>query len=127
MWGMTVDEKRARLLERKGAWNASNRAKIRESIRDGRHGLKPGEYAVRFAAQGGLCAICHKPETVRRGLDNHVQALSVDHCHASGVNGELLCHACNTGLGRFADDPVLLEAAAAYVRRTRPRYLGAAS
>ena len=44
-----------------------------------------------FEAQGGLCAICHKPQTTRK--------LAVDHDHESGLIRGLLCTRCNCDIG----------------------------
>lgn len=64
--------------------------------------------------QGGLCVICHRPETsMARG---RVRSLAVDHDHKTGRVRALLCSRCNLSIGRFEDDPALLEAAAAYLR-----------
>src|SRR5688500_5862611 len=41
----------------------------------------------------------------------------IDHCHVSGRVRGFLCSRCNTGLGMFLDDPVLMRAAAEYVEK----------
>lgn len=58
--------------------------------------------------QNGVCAICLKPPTVK--------ALCVDHSHDTGTVRGLLCDKCNQGLGRFDDDPTMLEAAIQYLK-----------
>ncbi len=64
--------------------------------------------------QGRVCAICSRPEKqLRRGV---LKRLAVDHCHTTGKIRGLLCAACNVTLGKFGDDPVLLDVAAAYLR-----------
>ena len=66
-------------------------------------------------AQGYKCAICERPETeIRNGLVKH---LAVDHDHATGKVRALLCAACNTGLGKFKDDPDVLKKAIAYLAK----------
>lgn len=75
-----------------------------------RYGLKPGEFTRMLEDQDGLCAICHQPSE---------KTLHVDHDHASGAVRELLCSACNLGIGKFKDDPALLRAAADYIDRHR--------
>lgn len=55
------------------------------------------------------CEICGRPPGKHR--------LALDHNHASGKFRGWLCHNCNVSLGLFADNPVWLERAAAYVRR----------
>lgn len=65
-----------------------------------------------LARQGGVCAICHKAITDRRGYSAHV-----DHDHGTGAVRGILCLNCNTGLGSFQDDISRLEAAIEYLRR----------
>lgn len=57
------------------------------------------------------CAICGVTGEVGR----HGQ-LHVDHCHKTGRVRGVLCTECNTGLGKFKDDPDLLARAVAYLR-----------
>lgn len=71
-------------------------------------GLDIAEYERLVAAQGGVCALCGKTCSTGRQL-------AADHCHAGGHVRGLLCSKCNTGLGMFDDDPVLLSKAAAYL------------
>lgn len=70
------------------------------------------DYEDRLAAQGGMCAICQRPQLGARRL-------AADHCHASGVQRGLLCERCNIGLGNFGDDPSALRRAAEYVEKHR--------
>lgn len=80
------------------------------------YNISGAEYATLFVRQRGLCAICRKPERVlnAQGEPRH---LHVDHDHKTGKVRSLLCSNCNTGLGSFGDDPLLLERAIAYLRR----------
>lgn len=61
-----------------------------------------------LAAQGGACAICGGPP-LGKGVYH------LDHDHETGNVRGLLCHACNTSLGGFRDDPELLRKAIAYL------------
>ena len=81
------------------------------------------QYYALLEAQGGCCAICR----VATPTDIRTDRFHVDHDHAccpgkrscGNCNRGLLCHACNTALGNFRDDPDLLDRAAAYLRATR--------
>ncbi len=55
------------------------------------------------------CAICGIAKN-RNG-----SALCVDHDHITGEVRGLLCHFCNTALGKFGDDVKLLHKAIAYI------------
>lgn len=91
------------------------------------YGITLTEYAEMFAKQGGVCAICGKPETHkvpgRKRGDGEVRYrdLSVDHCHDSGAIRELLCNACNHVLGSANDDPEILRKAADYIERHKAK------
>lgn len=50
------------------------------------------------------------------GMNLNGRALSLDHCHVTGVFRGWLCSNCNTAIGLLQDNPVLLERAADYVR-----------
>lgn len=43
------------------------------------------------------------------------KSLAVDHCHKTGKIRGVLCFDCNLGLGKFKDDPDLLEFARIYI------------
>lgn len=67
-----------------------------------------------FNRQGGKCAICCKEITIQRGADASIHA-HVDHDESTNKVRELLCGACNRGIGMFLHDANRLKAAAAYV------------
>ncbi len=77
------------------------------------------QYNKMLEAQNGKCAICRSYES--RILKNSTKpdSLSVDHDHESGANRGLLCHNCNTGLGKFKDNPELLQVASEYLNKHR--------
>ncbi len=82
-----------------------------------RFGITQKQYQDMLAVQGGVCAICNKPETGMDSKRKTVIALSVDHDHTTGSIRALLCGDCNRGLGLFGEDPDLLERAAEYLRK----------
>lgn len=78
-----------------------------------RYGISLDEYQALFDKQGGVCAICGKPETrMHKGV---VARLSVDHDHKTGKVRGLLCQPCNHGLGGFKDNLDLLSNAIDYL------------
>jgi len=79
-----------------------------------RYGITPEQYDAMLVTQGGVCAICGRPETSVCG--GKVRSLAVDHDHRTGKVRALLCGDCNTVLGRADDSPERLEKAAAYLR-----------
>lgn len=85
-----------------------------------RFGLSEEDFAKMLAEQGGLCAICGKPESAKHRKGDEARTLAVDHCHSGGHVRALLCSACNTGLGSFGDDPDRLRAAIEYLERHTP-------
>src|SRR5262245_48175096 len=74
-------------------------------------GMSVADYEALLQAQGGRCAICGTTDPSPKSC------LVVDHDHTTGKIRQLLCHACNCGIGHFREDPALLEAALAYLRR----------
>lgn len=74
-------------------------------------GISWEEYLKMYEDQSGLCAICLKPE------EEMTKTFSVDHDHQTNKVRGLLCGECNLGLGKFKDDPNVLQAALDYLKR----------
>jgi Recombination endonuclease VII len=75
------------------------------------YGITLDQFAAMLAEQGSVCAIC-KADTPRgKG------AWHVDHCHSTGRVRGLLCHDCNTGIGKLKDSPQLLRDAISYLEK----------
>lgn len=102
-----------KLKARSKANYAKNREKRLASARvyalKSRFGLTPEQYDLMFAAQGGVCAICHRPSD--KGT------LVVDHCHKTGKIRGLLCRVCNSFLGRIDDSLEALDAIKEYLQK----------
>jgi Recombination endonuclease VII len=86
---------------------------VKRRLRDGYYrrtfGILADEFDELLAKQGGGCAICGvKPE--------RAASLHLDHDHVTGKVRAILCLSCNQGIGKFRDDPELLERAARYLR-----------
>jgi hypothetical protein len=64
----------------------------------------------------GLCEICFQPETRINGKTKISQRLVIDHCHKTNKFRGLICHNCNTGIGKFQDDPIRMSRAIRYVK-----------
>ena len=114
-----------RKRERSRAWHKANPTYGRDWYRRKRredplferrttlrkYGLTLEQYDAMLKEQGGVCAICRRPETKSR--HGKVFPLSVDHdrscCPGLGSCGKcvrgLLCSDCNLALGKLQDDP----------------------
>jgi hypothetical protein len=75
-----------------------------------RYNLDKSQYAALRRKQKGKCAICGAPV-----------GLVVDHDHNTGVIRGLLCHLCNTGIGKLKDSPKLVKRALWYLKRKPPK------
>jgi len=73
-------------------------------------------YKKLLSDQDFVCAICLQPESKKDHRTGKVRDLAVDHCHKTGTIRGLLCTDCNTGLGLFKDNPLLLEVAKRYIQ-----------
>lgn len=80
----------------------------RERHLQNKYGISLDEYDRLLEKQNYTCDICNKPQVVSKRM-------CVDHDHDTGKVRGLLCHHCNTGLGKFQDDKKLLEAAIQYL------------
>lgn len=87
--------------------------------------LSVEDYREILERQGGRCAICRADAPT----DIRTDRFHVDHDHAccpgtrscGKCTRGLLCHACNTALGNFKDDPEILRAALRYLSDSRVR------
>ena len=89
------------------------RARSRRKVLS-QYGITPDRYEALLSEQDGRCAICG---TDRPSL-NRETMFFVDHDHQTGAVRGLLCTNCNTGLGKFGDDPDRIRAAIAYLAAT---------
>lgn len=82
-------------------------------------GILLEDYQRLFSNQKGVCAICKQPERRTDPRTKACSRLAVDHDHTRKKIRGLLCYRCNTAIGMFREDPLLL--------RTAKHYLEAAS
>lgn len=109
---MADPEYRAACVAQTVAWNAANpevaeRTKRRSHLKR-LYGMTLERYEELHESQGGLCAICDKPEKGGRWL-------SVDHNHETGQVRQLLCSQCNLGIGAVGESPEWFDRAKAYL------------
>jgi len=105
--------------EGKRAYDRARRIAFPEVERNGAllraFGITLADYDRMHAEQDGKCAICRSPETEMK--NGKLRWLSVDHDHRTGKVRQLLCGACNRGIGKLRDDPELMRRAADYLRK----------
>lgn len=88
------------------SWCRTCRATYRSDIRRGNYrkfGLT--DESLKALLQDAACAICGDTEST----------MCVDHDHVTKKVRGILCSSCNLGLGKFKDDPELLEFARIYL------------
>lgn len=127
-WRHTFPEKQKRLQETSGkTWHQNNRPRIRETshrrynrmtprqkrmfmVRQ-RYGLSEKQFNTMLRRQKNRCLICTRKFSWK--------ALCVDHYHRKGlrkgVRG-LLCHSCNTWLGKIEKRPHIMKNALRYLK-----------
>lgn len=101
-----------------GKWARDNRSKSYYNSDKHiffRYGLTREDWNRMLDEQGGVCAICSTDDWGGRS-----DKPCVDHDHKTGQVRGLLCHACNRGLGSFADDVTLLDKASTYLQKWEP-------
>lgn len=76
-----------------------------------KYGITSEQVMDKIRAQGGKCAICGTLNPGGRGQ------FAVDHNHATGQIRGMLCQSCNTGLGMFKEDKILMNKAIEYIDR----------
>jgi len=67
------------------------------------------EYYYLFNKQNGCCAICSISETELN------KRFHIDHNHTNGEVRGLLCHYCNTGIGLFKENILVIKKAMEYL------------
>lgn len=101
---------RAKQLAKQREYYEANRDRQLAYNKSYLYGVTAEQHAEMRVAQGNKCAICGSAPGPSRSL-------ATDHCHRTGRVRQLLCDKCNTGIGQFKDDPVMLRRAAEYLER----------
>lgn len=83
-----------------------------------RYNISRDQYYEMLTRQGGTCAICHSTEgSGNRLVVDHDHSCCPGQCTSCGeCVRALLCVSCNFGIGKFYDNPELLDSAAQYLR-----------
>lgn len=100
-------------IKTRAARDPEYRASIRAGKRKAKYGVTPEQVQEILTKQNGVCAICGRPES--RQQNGHIQAMAVDHDHATGRVRGLLCGACNSAIGLLQDDTALFQNAIVYI------------
>lgn len=75
------------------------------------YGLSMSDYEDLLNNQNNSCAVC-----LSSFSGHSSKHMCVDHNHSTGEVRGLLCHSCNTGIGKFKDSPEILTMAIAYLQ-----------
>ena len=92
--------------------------RVRNTVLKKVYGITLEDYNRMAERQGGVCAICKKPESAK-GPHGTARELAVDHCHDTGKIRGLLCSRCNTSIGNLTVSDGTLRRASAYLRKRR--------
>ncbi len=112
----------ARNKERMKSYNnKESRRRANRRTTTSRYGLTVEEYESMYSAQGGVCAICGSPETVK-GNGGETKMLAIDHDHGTGKVRGLLCNNCNRAIGLLGDDVEIMLNAIEYIRSDGFKY-----
>lgn len=99
-------------------WSPDQRLKHRQRVLRSRYGIEMELVTHLYEEQEGCCAICGVqgdfPTSKEKGRSRS-GLLCIDHDHQTGVVRGLLCHNCNTGLGKLGDSIDRLVKAASYL------------
>ena len=102
-------------------WERGNRERRRDYQVERVYNVSPDRYTALLNSQGGVCAICRKPES-RTNRDGVPNRLSIDHDHSCCPRGSscgacvrgLLCTTCNVSIAPF-EEPATLERLVKYL------------
>lgn len=86
------------------------------------HGITVEDYEKLIKENNNQCFICKNPETRKGRNGKSIAMLCIDHCHICEEKGKhiirgLLCHACNTAIGKFGDNVEYMKKAIEYLEK----------
>jgi len=98
------------------AWlDETGRAHHRGMQLEYKYGITESQYQTMHDQQGGVCAICGRPETQVDSRLKTKRRLAVDHNHETKQVRGLLCGNCNKGIGLAREDTGVLRSMIAYL------------
>lgn len=110
-----IEKNRDKVKERLKNYYKTNYSKIKIKQKHTElkriYGITLNEYNQLLKEQNDSCFICQKHQS------NFKRKLAVDHDHKTGKVRGLLCHNCNTSLGKFNDDTIVLKRAIEYLEK----------
>ena len=110
-------EDREKNPEKYRKWSADSYARNPEKMNTATiisaHKIHRDDYYALIEKQQNLCAICGEEEA--REKDGKKMRLCLDHDHETMKIRGLLCHACNTGIGKLRDSVDLVRKALEYL------------
>jgi hypothetical protein len=99
-------------------WGQTHQTSKRKHLVKSKYGLSWEEYEQKFLEQDGTCAICKcSLQLFTFEARTKLETAHVDHSHSSGKVRGLLCARCNSGLGLFRDNEVILKNATEYLKK----------
>lgn len=106
-------EQKAQDCRNHAKWHLTDKYKSWRLMRD--FGITLEQFNQAFEKQGGICAVCGRPETAT--INGKIFWLSVDHDHNTGKVRGLLCHKCNIALGHLEENPVIIQSLLTYITK----------
>lgn len=95
----------------------TNSMKVNYYIQGSRLKIPKSLYEDMLKWQNYVCAICKNPEHIISGRINRIpKRLAIDHCHKTNKIRGLLCHNCNTSIGKMHDSIEILQSAIDYLK-----------
>jgi len=82
--------------------------KVKFKSKVGAYGISVDEFYTMIEKQNNCCAICSKPLNLKK----HTH---IDHDHITNKVRGILCHCCNTAIGLFKEDRIVMQKAIEYL------------
>lgn len=111
----TCSTEDAKLYQRE--WRKRNADRSKSSSLKKSFGIDITKFNRMLDEQGGVCAICRKPEGAKSPGSDTARYLAVDHCHATGRIRGLLCTGCNMMVGNCEKHPEVIDGLITYLQK----------